>query len=80
VEGEGVTLTKATVPPAEVALPLRIPLTTGKAGAKGSVGVKVSLFYCSDSAKVCRMKTLNFRAPFEVREDGAKALTIKASL
>lgn len=80
VEGEGVTLAKATVPPADVALPLRIPLTTGKAGSKGSVGVKVSLFYCSDSAKVCRMKTLNFRAPFEVRDDGAKAITIKATL
>lgn len=80
VEGEGVTLGRATVPAAEVTLPLRVPLTTGKVGAKGSLAVKVSLFYCSDTAKLCRMKTLSFRAPFTVREDGAKALTIKATL
>jgi len=80
VEGEGVTLTKMTIPSAEVALPIRVPLTTGKAGSKGSLALKVSLFYCSDTAKLCRMKTLSFRAPFEVKEDGGKAVTIKASL
>lgn len=80
VEGEGVALTKMTIPAAEVALPIRIPLTTGKVGGKGSVAVKVSLFYCSDTAKLCRMKTLSFRAPFEVKEDGGKAVTIKTAL
>jgi hypothetical protein len=67
------------VPPSEFSLPLRLPLSTGAAGAKGVVVLDVSVFYCSDTDGTCRMKTLHFRAPFTVsNESDAKTLTLRA--
>ena len=78
VEGQGLTLARTNVPPEEFTLPLRLPFTSGKAGGRGSAIVSTSIFYCSENAGVCKLKSLRFRAPFEVREGGAKSLTLKS--
>jgi len=80
VEGQGVTLPRTTVPAADFKLPLRLPLTSGKIGERGTVVLSTTVFYCSDKQTLCRLKRLRFRAPFEVAEGGAKALTIAADL
>ncbi|MGV3723527.1 MAG: thioredoxin-like domain-containing protein [Actinomycetota bacterium] len=80
VRGAGVTLSKATLRGTEVTLPLRIPLTTGAAESKGTVAVNLTLFYCSEDQKACKLKTLRLRAPYEVKDGGSKDLTIKSSL
>ncbi|HTE19669.1 MAG TPA: thioredoxin-like domain-containing protein, partial [Armatimonadota bacterium] len=79
-EGTGVTLSRGNVPTAEFKLPLRVPLSTGAAGGKGAVVVSTTVFYCSDSEGTCKIKSLRFRAPFEVRAGGAQALTVNAEV
>jgi hypothetical protein len=64
----------------DVQLPLRVPLSTGAAGGKGSVVLSASVFYCTDKAGLCKFKTLRFRAPFIVREGGGKAVKLQTEL
>lgn len=80
VEGGGVTLTRTTVPSQAFTLPLRLPLTSGSTGARGAVLATMTFFYCSEKDGVCKMKSLRIRAPFEVREGGAKELKLTTSV
>ncbi|MEP6741757.1 MAG: hypothetical protein ABJB61_04600, partial [bacterium] len=58
-------------------LPLRIPFRTYEPGA-GALRVQLTLFYCrEDNTGVCRIKTLVWSAPVEVKNDSAAAGEIK---
>ncbi len=80
VEGGGVTLTRTTVPSQAFTLPLRLPLTSGSTGSRGAVLATMTFFYCSEKDGVCKMKSLRIRAPFEVREGGAKELKLTTTV
>ena len=79
VEGSGATIGNAIVSGKNVTLPLRVPLNVG-ANGKGSVVVSASIFYCTDALGVCKVGSLRFRAPFEVKEGGGKELVLKAAI
>jgi hypothetical protein len=38
--------------------------------------VTATVFYCSETESVCKLKTLRFRAPFVVREGGGTTLLV----
>jgi hypothetical protein len=60
-------------------LPLRLPLRAGEAGAGVSLRISLTLFYCrEDNTGVCRIKTLNWRAPVEVNASASAPSEIKA--
>jgi hypothetical protein len=51
-----------------LSLPLRLPLTTGEAGAS-ELRVRLMLLYCrEDNTGTCRVKTLAWRVPVEVTD------------
>ncbi len=80
IEGGGVVLGKTVVPTAEFTLPLRLPLSSGKAGTSGVAVASASIFYCSDTQGVCKLKSLRFRAPFTVAKGGGRSLTLRTVL
>ncbi|HLN99078.1 MAG TPA: thioredoxin-like domain-containing protein [Pyrinomonadaceae bacterium] len=54
-----------------LSLPLRIPIRTFEVGA-AEIRVQLTLFYCrEDNTGTCRIKTLVWRVPLEVKSDGA---------
>ncbi len=60
-----------------LSLPLRIPFRTYEPGA-GALRVQLTLFYCrEDNTGVCRIKTLAWNVPFEVKADLGAATEIK---
>jgi hypothetical protein len=63
-------------------LPLRIPLRTLEAG-KSELRLQLTLFYCrEDNTGTCRIKTLVWRVPVEVTNNGsaAKEISIQGKL
>lgn len=80
VEGKGLTLAKTTVPTAEFKLPLTVEFNAGNAGERGAAIVSTSVFYCSDNKGVCLMKSLRFRAPYEIAAGGANKLTLPVEI
>jgi hypothetical protein len=44
------------------------------------VALTLTLFYCDDAQKACKLRTLRLRAPFEIKEGGATSLTVKSEL
>ncbi|MDF2441742.1 MAG: hypothetical protein JWN98_2726 [Abditibacteriota bacterium] len=79
IEGSGATIEKAIVTGKNVTLPLRVPLSAGATG-KGSLVVSAAIFYCTDSAGVCKVGSLRLRAPFEIKEGGNTDLVLKAAI
>ncbi len=75
IEGSGAKLGNALVAGTDVKLPLRLPLTV-EANGTGSVILSAAIYYCTDESGLCKFKTLRFRAPFEVAENGAETLKI----
>jgi hypothetical protein len=80
VEGKGLALSRTVVPTEQFALPLRVAFTSGKAGTRGVAVASTTIFYCIDEKGLCKIKSLRFRAPFEVAEGGATKLTLPAQL
>ncbi len=78
VEGSGVKLSKTSVPTSDFKLPLNVSFTTSSAGSRGAVIVSTTVFYCSDDKGLCKVKSLRFRAPFEVVAGGETKLTLAA--
>ena len=65
-----------------ISLPLRIPIRTFEPG-KAALRVQLTLFYCrEDNTGTCRIKTLVWRVPVEVKNDAsaAKEITIQGKL
>ena len=80
VDGTGLAVAAITLDPKTVTLPLKVPLTIGPAGSKGTLTVKLNLFYCSDSQQACKIKALRFQLPYEVKDGGSKTATISHTL
>lgn len=82
VEGTGVKLASApvTVSGKNFHLPLKVPFTTGAAGARGKVAVSATVSYCTADEGLCKFKTLRFEAPFEVSHGGGSTLRLAAKL
>jgi hypothetical protein len=63
----------------DLKLPLRVPLRTATAGA-AELSASVTIYYCrEDNTGTCRIKTLAWRVPVEVVDDGAAPREIKLS-
>jgi thiol-disulfide isomerase/thioredoxin len=65
-----------------ISLPLRIPIRTFEPG-KAELRVQLTLFYCrEDNTGTCRIKTLVWRVPVEVKNDASapKEITIQGKL
>lgn len=58
-------------------LPLRIPFRTHE-GGKAELRLQLTLFYCrEDNTGTCRIKTLVWRVPADITNDGSAATEIK---
>jgi len=58
-------------------LPLRIPIQSHKAG-RAEIRLQLTLFYCrEDNTGTCRIKTLVWRVPVEVKNDASAPAEIK---
>jgi len=74
-EGDAKTIARSAK---DLRLPLRLPLRTRAAGA-AELRVQLTLFYCrEDNTGTCKIKTLVWRAPVEVTNDGNAPREIKA--
>ncbi len=63
-----------------LALPLRIPFRTHETGA-AALRVQLTLFYCrEDNTGVCRIKTLVWSVPAEVKNEGAGEIKLQGKL
>lgn len=79
VEGDGLTVAEGTVTGSRFTLPLSVPVTTTASGS-GTVSITATVFYCSDTQKTCRMKTLKFRLPYQIAAGGATELRAEGAL
>ena len=80
VDGNAVTFAEndAVRTAKDLKLPLRIPLTSAKAGGTANVRAQVTLFYCrEDNTGTCRIKTLIWQVPVNVTSDASATAEIK---
>ena len=80
VEGGSATLAQNSLTDTAVTLPLRVTLQTGAAGSKGAVVLSATIYYCSDTDKICKVQSLRLRAPFTVQADGSRELKLATKL
>jgi DNA-binding beta-propeller fold protein YncE len=80
IEGAGLSLSKAQIRNADFHLPLRVPFKGGKAGQSGTLVATVLVNYCSTDNSVCKFKTLELQAPFVIKNGGAAALNLNATI
>ena len=80
VEGAGISLAKTKIRNQEFALPLRVAFSSGKVGAKGVLVVDATINYCDDDATICKVKSFQAKAPFEIRVGGAKKFQINSQI
>ena len=61
----------------DLRLPLRVPVRANEVGS-ATLKVQVTLFYCrEDNTGTCRIKTLVWRAPINVTNDGGAPNEVK---
>ncbi|HEX8236220.1 MAG TPA: thioredoxin-like domain-containing protein [Abditibacteriaceae bacterium] len=75
VEGNGVTLSKTTIPTKDFKLPLVVPIST-KISGQGSAIVNTTVFYCTDDQGACLVRQMRVRVPFELAQGGSSKLTV----
>lgn len=75
-EGKGVELAMVK---RKFGLPLRTPLRTGAEG-KGTFVISSAIYYCTDTNGVCKIKSLRFKVPYEVRAGGGSKVVVPAVL
>lgn len=80
VEGTGISLAKTKIRNGEFKLPLRVKFSSGPANRSGVLVISTSINYCDDDATVCKFKTFQTRAPFEIRDGGEMDFRVNAQI
>ena len=80
IEGKGITLAQTKIRNKEFSLPLRVKFSSLKAGTSGVFVVSASINYCDDDATVCKFKSFQVKAPFEVKDGGTANFLVSSKI
>lgn len=80
IEGGGLTLAKTKVRDAEFHLPLKVQLSSGTAATKGVLVISATVNYCDEVGTICKIKTFQTKAPFEIRAGGEANMRVSTQI